>query len=1445
MAAPQRILFEIQVEDANLTAKIEQLRARIRAINRELKSNPGPERFAELADELSKSRRDLQELTKQQRDLNKEFQALKVPKDSLAGLRVEYSRLSQQVANLSKEERESDFGRNLIQQAARIKKEIDGVEQAMGRFTGNVGNYKSALSGLGTALAALGVGFSIGEIVNQSNLLADAVANVAKTTGLTVKEADRLRQSLEKIDTRTAVLELLKIAEIGGQIGIASDQIEDFTASVDKLAVALGDAFGGNIEELTRVIAGIRNSLADFRTDDAAADMLNLGNALNFLESQGAATAPVIADFVSRISGIAGPLNISADRVFGLATALAELNVTPERGATAISRLLVEISKAPGVFAQSLGLSSKETADFINLVQTDLTQALAFVSEKLAAGGDASKNFAQTLDEIGIGSQGAIEALGKIGQNTALLNERIAQSGEALKGTDSILEEFEKKNTNSAAAVEKLQKAFLQFITGENIQSAIEAIAKALTDLIEALDKVLQFVTDSSEEFLTLSGVMFAFSKPGAVASATLRSVALASQTATAATVRNTIATQAATVATRALAAVQSALPLLAIVAGIYAVVKAFEAYRESASATEKAVRRVAEAQREIAEASASEVAALEKNFAIISDLTLSKEQRAKAIDELMQRYPEYLKGLNLEIQSTDALRVIQKELTDEIIRSAAARAKARAQEEIVAKIVEQRLKVEEVQRRRREQREVPGLAQGFVQTAPSTLTIVDVETQKLRKLEEELEAVGRKFDETFGLDKPKRSSVIDIVDPKSLKAQADEAVAASQALSVGLSKQEQKDAEKAAAERKRRREEELRRIEAQNRRILELERSIRELSLQEEGKYARALEELEVKRIRVLEDERLKVATLVKSISERTGKELKAETVEQVRKLPDAKPADINEADLIEKETALALKALEKQRNEIIKERDLARIAIEEDVRKRAAEVLKIEAEIETSAATSALEDLQRQFEKRRKVVQQELEVRRLQVKELAAAGKITEAQAEERDVAIRIEVSQRLVQIENEYAQRVAEIVEQVRLVKEQAAKTELQIALDVIEKRRQAEEAAAKARAKDADVSPEAEIQSIREKAAAEALDAERKYADAVKQAAEEAKQIQLDSVDAVEAARQASHEAELERMRQRMEAEKEMRQRLLDIGSQAFGQLTEISRNNLQNETEDRLRAIDEEYEARKKRAGQNTKLVERLEKEQAAKRAEIERQAAQKRKQIAVIEAIINTALAVARVAYNPILAAATAALGALQIAVIQSQRFAEGGRVGKKREGKNVGAYPLHVWRALPDVSAGGMLRASGPKDDTGHRVAGKLAARQAVVHEGEYVAPAWMVRAMPDLFDAIEQMRLRRRVFHEGGFTFNVQPPAFFANRLQVGGFAAQPPIILPSQSSGAQAVTLDVVAEFTPEQIALIANRLAKENAETLRAAIAEGLNDANRRMEREAALQQRRTV
>jgi predicted RNase H-like nuclease (RuvC/YqgF family) len=188
----QKVIFELVVQDVGLTARIEQTRQSIRDLNKEIRQNPGPERFAQIAAELSKNRRELTELNKQQKELNREMNALKVPKDSLAGLRLEYSKLSQAVAQLSAEERKSQFGQSLIKNARNVKSEIDGVEQSIGRFTGNVGNYRSALNGIGQAFAALGIGASLGEIIGINTRISDSIADVAKTAGITTAEAQKL-----------------------------------------------------------------------------------------------------------------------------------------------------------------------------------------------------------------------------------------------------------------------------------------------------------------------------------------------------------------------------------------------------------------------------------------------------------------------------------------------------------------------------------------------------------------------------------------------------------------------------------------------------------------------------------------------------------------------------------------------------------------------------------------------------------------------------------------------------------------------------------------------------------------------------------------------------------------------------------------------------------------------------------------------------------------------------------------------------------------------------------------------------------------------------------------------------------------------------------------------------------------------------------------------------
>lgn len=779
-------------------------------------------------------------------------------------------------------------------------------------------------------------------------------------------------------------------------------------------------------------------------------------------------------------------------------------------------------------------------------------------------------------------------------------------------------------------------------------------------------------------------------------------------------------------------------------------------------------------------------------------------------------------------------------------------RAKAKAQEEITAKIVEQRLKIA---------KEEKAAAEGRQVLFRTNAEIINTEKKKLRELEQQLEETGKKFDETFGLDKPRKSQVIEIVDPKSLKQQAEATAEQTKKTTKQLTEEDKKALEKAAAERKKRQEEEEKRQEAQAKRILEIQRNLRELSISEEGKYQQQLAELEARRLKALEDNQQRVESLRKAIEERTGKRISAKTTEEIRKLPDAKPADITEADLIEQENQAIQRAFDRQRANIERERQRTLELREQALKSQLLDIAKIEADNERAAAEAALDELKRQFDNRRKGVEKETARRKKEAKALESAGKITKDEREQIEIEASALAAAKRIQIEEEYARRAAEIAEQLKEVRIAAAKAELDVQLEDIKQRERADLEAAQAEQVDTGVDNAEKIAAIRAKAAAEATAAEQAFANAIKEATLDAEQVKLDAIASIEDAQQAAHEAELARIEEQKKRRQELKDLALDVAGDLSSKLLEISRNNLQNETAERIKAIDEEYELKKKRAGQNQKAVERLEKEQAKKKEEIEREAAEKRKQIAIIEAIINTAIAVARVAYNPILAAATAALGAVQIAVIKSQRFAKGGHTNKKTQ--DVGFYTIEEWQRMPDVSQGGFTKAVGPVDDTGHRIAGRLTKSAAVVHEGEYVAPAWMVRQMPALFERIERVRkagttqsaefhrfFGRKAYSDGGFVTNTaltSLPTLTLRVMQGGGFAAQAPIILsqPVQQQSQQVIEVNASAAFDEQQVNAIAERIASAAAAALRRSLAEGLNDANRRLEREAALERRRTI
>ena len=507
----QKIIFELSVQDANVAVQLELLRSNLRDISKELKGvDQDSKAFKSLAKESAETRIKIAELVVQQKELRKEFAQNIVAKDSLAGLRIEYGRLIDQVTKLNAADRQSSLGQNLIKNAKGVKNQIDSIEQSMGRFTGQVGNYQKSVVKLGDLVTGglitggifalvQGIGRLGSKVIDINSQISDSIADVAKAADISIESVNALADSLEKRDTRTSLLDQLDIAKIGGQLGVAEQDLFGFVEAIDVVGVALGDQFGGSVEKTAETVAKLRNVFTDIKTDNIGKDITQIGNALNFLEAQGVASAGSIADFSARIGGIGTTLGISAGKILGVSTTLSELNVNAERGSTGFIKLLQRVSQSPAEFAKAAGVASDE---FTKLVNEDLFGSVELFLSKLNDKNLSNTELASVLNALKVRGVGVTEVVSKLGSNMSLLNTRVSQATKSLKESDSVTQEFEKKNLTLGASVDMLSNAFNNLLTNSALGGGISSLIRGLADLINELsgatDKLFDFTAASS-----------------------------------------------------------------------------------------------------------------------------------------------------------------------------------------------------------------------------------------------------------------------------------------------------------------------------------------------------------------------------------------------------------------------------------------------------------------------------------------------------------------------------------------------------------------------------------------------------------------------------------------------------------------------------------------------------------------------------------------------------------------------------------------------------------------------------------------------------------------------------------------------------------------------------------------------------------------------------------
>ena len=221
-------------------------------------------------------------------------------------------------------------------------KGFQGLNKKIGGF---VASAVKALAKVGVA-AALGVG-AIGVISLKTAIeVESAFAGIIKTTdglvdefGVLNKVGEQLRGEFRALarEIPTNLPDLMQVGELGGQLGIASENLVDFTRTV----AALGEATNLTREQAATSFAQIANimgtSQQDF--DRMGSSVVELGN--NF-----ATTEADIVNFATRIAATGKIAGLAEADVFGIAAAFTSVGIQAEAGGTAVQKVLTAMTKA-------------------------------------------------------------------------------------------------------------------------------------------------------------------------------------------------------------------------------------------------------------------------------------------------------------------------------------------------------------------------------------------------------------------------------------------------------------------------------------------------------------------------------------------------------------------------------------------------------------------------------------------------------------------------------------------------------------------------------------------------------------------------------------------------------------------------------------------------------------------------------------------------------------------------------------------------------------------------------------------------------------------------------------------------------------------------------------------------------------------------------------------
>lgn len=616
------------------------------------------------------------------------------------------------------------------QRLSEVKDEINGVSASVNKASGFLGVFNGGLLKFGDTFKEV---FSANvaerffdviidkgkETIEQLLKVADAMTDVEKTTGMSTEQVKDLWTEFDGMDTRTSKIERLKIAEVGGRLGVPIQEMKDFVQEVDKAYVALGDSFEGGLEGVVDQLGKIKGLFKDTKDLEYADAINRIGSALNTLAASGTSSEGNISQFALRVGSLPDALKPGVDKVLGLGAAFEEAGIDAQIASSGFSNFISTAAGNIEGFATSMHMSVAEATNLMNTKPEEFFLRFAAGMKGLDAPGTA-----KVYESLKLNSLEVQKAVGAAANKTEEFKRAIKTAGVEMSKATSLQDEFNKKNNNAPAILEKIKNAYSDIFTSTNVINLFEKLIQVVGwltgvtsesgDGINVFKERLKFLINIIKIVIASfigynAGILLTTLLTTNATRATLLSI-VADKAKAAAMWLSQVAVLAYNVAlgilTGSLRRVRQAMAVfnattnangLGILIGlIAAAVTAYKVFSDELDETAKKKKILDDITKEASQNSAKEVSNLDQLYKKATDVNKSTKERTEAVLALKAQFPDYFKNLSDEIIMNGKAEESYKKLRDSIIATARANAAQKKLEERAAERIERDQKIDD-----------------------------------------------------------------------------------------------------------------------------------------------------------------------------------------------------------------------------------------------------------------------------------------------------------------------------------------------------------------------------------------------------------------------------------------------------------------------------------------------------------------------------------------------------------------------------------------------------------------------------------------------------------------------------------------------------------------------------------------------------------------------------